>query len=1713
MSQFSFIGTPGAALPNHSGHFWYGNPSVYSADGTGVIATNAGIRRYQSLEPTGNLAFAEVNVDLNTPNAGNVIGVSFMNSSGTGVGFVVTATGSVLRHYSSGGASTIYSESTVVRSGNVTIRIEINKTTKTLRGLINQVEVLTGTYVDNFTTLAPAIYSNIAGTTNQSVIRSFHCGTLDGVARVTMLNGLIPELHYGQQIRYNLSNFQPTATAANINGVTANSFTGNGCVGPILSDGQIVPLPGNVTFNVTNGTQTGSAVGVLNLPLGYSSVVLSGSLDFSPQSCLSNMTPVPAVGDIIFYPSDDNTVVSSSGRVTSDSSVSKRYWHLVPIDSFTATANESNYAYVSASGYVTEIESINAGTVIAGSTGNTLIVRELSNVNRLTIDGVVVTDLTGTGNSYTFTAPDLLPGSRSGRYGTVFATASNDQGKSASIAIDFVPKATQSVYTLFEPISTVGSIGFLCVCTDGDQVVLDAPTSLNVAVHEIAPNGTIRTDKYDNFTAYHIRGSDGFVTELTVESPSESESGVRIVSVSGGTITAGSNANLSVTGFGQLTSVTINGIPVTNLTGSGSTYTFSTPDLAAASIIPAFGLVTVVATDGTLTDDIQVQFLPPPNMTSVTLTSVSTAEGSVGSFPGVTASVGDQFILSTPASLGVDVNRVLPAGGIFQSDHGGQQTIYQRIASTGQVVEISVTLPAAPVVEITPFTFTAVTNAAFGSLIESNQITIAGLTASANLTVANGLQYRINTGTGWSTYSTAPTTINNGHQLQVALTSSTQQSTAIAGAVTVGGYNTGFTVTTGIADVSPTPFTLTAVSNAALNTVIQSNTVTIESVSPSFPVPLTVSGLEYQIYHNTAWGSWSNAATTVLLNDQVRFRLTSSNQAATAVNGSVTVGSYNATFSVTTAAASGVSIQTVVLGVRNSWTATNFVPTAASIGGFNFTNVSATGFDASALAANQSFPLFGAQTLSVTNGTITLEIPVTLSPGASLVAVQQTNVSNSNEGYAKHYISTLEVGDRIVFPSPASLGVVNNGVNASGLIQSDVGGAQTWFLQKATTGQVTSIPVTFPDIAVINEPTPFTFNAITNAAFGSLIESNQITIAGLTLAANLTVSGALQYRINTGGGWSAYSTAPTTVLSGHQVQVAVNSSVIQNTATTGTVNVGTYSTTFTATTGTADVTPQNFSLMSVSNAALSTLIQANTVTIAGVSPNFPVPLTVSGLEYQIYHNGVWGSWSNAATTVLLDDMLRLRLTSSNLPATAVNGSVTVGTFTTTFSVTTALNTVVTPITIAPSTNQQLNTYIETAPYTIAGVSVGANVAATTTNCQIAVLRNSVWTNWSTSVTLALGEQFKLRLVTGVGYSQTTNASVSLNGVSYPWVVTTRIDTDPDAFTLAPVVNAMPDRLYVSNEILVGGIVGGVSIPITPSNCEISVDGGPWVSTPTTVQLNGRFVVRLRTGVAYASTYSGTVNLNGVIRSFNVTVGAAPSLVPTDIVLSNTVNAPLNTDVVSQVFSVLGISAGYEIPITVTNGEYAVNTGGAWEPFTTLPGEVGLGNQIQLRTTSPGSYGGSKVVTANINGVEFTWEVISRATPDITPNVMVFPRVTNAVKGAEYETIDYTVAGADAGIDMSLRVVNGQYVKNGQTATSEPGLIRLGDTVKLIANASMNGSTNKRVILTIGGTQSTWEIATAADPQGTVEASVVKEIANIEPKVVDITATGVVGKTL
>jgi len=96
-----------------------------------------------------------------------------------------------------------------------------------------------------------------------------------------------------------------------------------------------------------------------------------------------------------------------------------------------------------------------------------------------------------------------------------------------------------------------------------------------------------------------------------------------------------------------------------------------------------------------------------------------------------------------------------------------------------------------------------------------------------------------------------------------------------------------------------------------------------------------------------------------------------------------------------------------------------------------------------------------------------------------------------------------------------------------------------------------------------------------------------------------------------------------------------------------------------------DRTPDSFSFTALTNQARSTLLTSNSVTINGIDVNTSV--SISGGEYEI--NGD-GNWTTTSSTVDSGDTLKVRLTSSSSYSTKVSATLTVGTASQAFDVTT-----------------------------------------------------------------------------------------------------------------------------------------------------------------------------------------------------------------------------------------------------------------------------------------------------------------------------------------------------------------------------------------------------------------------------------------------------------
>ncbi len=202
-----------------------------------------------------------------------------------------------------------------------------------------------------------------------------------------------------------------------------------------------------------------------------------------------------------------------------------------------------------------------------------------------------------------------------------------------------------------------------------------------------------------------------------------------------------------------------------------------------------------------------------------------------------------------------------------------------------------------------------------------------------------------------------------------------------------------------------------------------------------------------------------------------------------------------------------------------------------------------------------------------------------------------------------------------------------------------------------TTLKLGTKTLTFKTTTLVIDSTPDTLNftALTDVALATAVESATLTLTGINVPVAISVTGG-EYRINGG----AYTKAKGTVKAGDTLQMRHTTSTKSKATVKTTLTVGTAKPVFSTTTIVIDTTPDAFSFTAKTAVALNTVVESDSVTIAGI--NVPTAVSISGGEYSI--NG--GAYTKAKGKVTAGSSLKVRHTSSTKPKKRVTTTLTIG---------------------------------------------------------------------------------------------------------------------------------------------------------------------------------------------------------------------------------------------------------------------------------------------------------------------------------------------------------------------------------------------------------------------------------------------------------------------
>jgi hypothetical protein len=434
--------------------------------------------------------------------------------------------------------------------------------------------------------------------------------------------------------------------------------------------------------------------------------------------------------------------------------------------------------------------------------------------------------------------------------------------------------------------------------------------------------------------------------------------------------------------------------------------------------------------------------------------------------------------------------------------------------------------------------------------------------------------------------------------------------------------------------------------------------------------------------------------------------------------------------------------------------------------------------------------------------------------------------------------------------------------------------------------------------AIDTTPDPFTFTDVTNAALSTVVESNTITVTGINTPATMTVTGG-QYSKNGG----SYASASTTVAAGNTVKVRGTSSASNSTAVNVTLTIGGVSDTFTITTlaFVSDTTPNPFTFTDATNVAPSSLTESNAITVTGI--NAPATMTITGGQYQI--NG--GAWASTSTTVVVNDTVKVRTTSSASNSTAVNVVLTIGGVSDTFTITTfAADTTPNAFSFTDVTGAAVSTVVESNAITVSGINVPATMTITGGEYQI---NGGAWASASTTVVVT--NTVKVRGTSSALNSTAVNVVLTIGGVSDTFSITTAAASA----TLAPTIDlvATSDKGLSSTDNITNDNTPAFDVvcmttPVVGDTIAIAKDGtivtsavltagdiaGTTVpSLGTTTLADGTYTFTARhTNAGSTSAYSAglSVTIDTVAPVLTAPSGGQNITVPSDVDLSVTTDS-------------------------------------------------------------------------------------------------------------------------------------------------------------------------------------------------------------------------------
>jgi hypothetical protein len=425
-------------------------------------------------------------------------------------------------------------------------------------------------------------------------------------------------------------------------------------------------------------------------------------------------------------------------------------------------------------------------------------------------------------------------------------------------------------------------------------------------------------------------------------------------------------------------------------------------------------------------------------------------------------------------------------------------------------------------------------------------------------------------------------------------------------------------------------------------------------------------------------------------------------------------------------------------------------------------------------------------------------------------------------------------------------------------------------------------------------PADFNFTNITGGEPGTAYTSGPVTITGLNNKVLVTVSAGASVAVNSG----IFTSGPTFIRSGDTISLYTTTTSGSDTdfgkTYSVTATVGKTSKDWSVKTRDKDSTPDTFTFINSTNQELGITSTSNTIVVSGLDSTVPSNAAItSGIGSFSKNGGATGT----ATTIGNGDTIAIVLRGPTDYSQTNTTAITVGTYTTTYSVSTrAADTTVNQFTFTNFTNVAISSAFDSNSITLSGADNNTAAApvpltATVTGGFLRVVRGSTTVrDFDTApATVFNGDILTLKLNSSSSYSVTTSATLRVTGandsvgVGSTFSVTTR-----------PIISdTIVDQFQVVDKTGQGRNISTISDPITISGITTHADDFAHIYLTNNADGAQFRITRAGTVVRDFSSSDGGVRNGDVVDLRITTSPASEGTVLTNVNIAGTDNTDIN----------------------------------------------------------------------------------------------------------------------------------------------------------------------------------------------------------------------------